>query len=295
VERYVGVTLLITGVLLILAAGRRQSWKAAASFCAVSGSLLVAWLVRNTLCTSTLMGARERSQTSLVHNAAAAAQVVSSWFLPRFVPSLVVIALILALSFTGKRWVRPAALFAAVYFVWIVASCSLVLLDEIDDRLLSPLYLPIVFILLGQEHRLLRMATPLLLIIIPITSTTKDVRAAVAHGAGGYASDAWTRSGVIGYLRSHPLSGAVYTNEPAATYLFLGRSFQELPPGAPGDSSVYDRMKEDADVQPTFLVWYQDGYDYVADRDDVLELFDAEIVTSQDDGTVYRLRARSDE
>src|SRR5207249_11569552 len=123
----------------------------------------------------------------------------------------------------GGRWARPAALFAAIYFAWLVASCSVTLLDEIDDRLLCPLYVPIVFILLGQNRLVLRLAMPLLLLILPILSTTKDVRAATAHGAGGYASDAWMRSGLVRYLRAHPISGEVYTNEPAATYLFLGR------------------------------------------------------------------------
>src|SRR5205085_2900459 len=117
VERYIGVTLIVTGLLLVLAGRQHRSRRAALGFCALSGSLLTIWLVRNILCTSTLMGSRERSHTSLVHSAAVAAHIVSAWFLPRFVPPLLIVALIVAMSFTGRKWVRPAAVFAAVYFV----------------------------------------------------------------------------------------------------------------------------------------------------------------------------------
>ena len=294
VQRYVGVTLIVTGLLLILTDSRRRCWKAAIGFCAISGSLIAIWLVRNVLCTSTLMGSREPSHTSLLQNVAIAAQVLSSGFLPRVVPSLLIVALIIALSFTGKRWVRPPAVFAAVYFAWIVVSSSMVLIDKIDHRYLCPLYLPITLILLGQQGRVLRLAMPLLLLAVPIVSTTRDVRAAIAHGAGGYATDAWIHSGLLRYLRSHPLSGRIYTNEPAASYLFLGRTFEGLPVGPADTGEVYDDMRADAGARPTYLVWYQDGYTNRADLDDVLEPYDAEIVTSQSDGAAYRLRADSD-
>jgi len=288
------VTLIVTGLLLILSRRKDRSWKAAAGFCVVSGSLLAIWLALNYLCTSTLTGSREPSHTSLIHSTVVAAQILSRWFLPHFVPSLLIVALLAALSFTGRRWIRPAAVFAGVYLVGIVVSCSLTLLDEIDDRLLCPLYVPIVLILLGQSRLFLRLATPLLLLIIPVISTIDDVHAANACGAGGYATDAWVRSGLIGYLRSHPIRGEVYTNEPAATYLFLGRTFQELPVDPPGEGEMYDRMRADALARPTYLVWYKSGYDNVADLDDVLDLFDAAVVTSKPDGAVYRLRVDAD-
>ena len=82
---------------------------------------------------------------------------------------------------------------------------------------------------------------------------------------------------------------------PAAPKSSLLPPFQELPIGAPANNEVYRQMQANARDGPTYLVWYGSGYDNVADLDDILDLFRAEVVTSQPDGAVYRLRGEADE
>lgn len=105
-------------------------------------------------------------------------------------------------------------------------------------RILAPLYLPLMLLLvcagtwMWKNFSLIgRAAIVLLTIYIFGVSITGQARAVteLSKGGQGYASFKWYDSKVIAYLKTLPADAPIYTNEPGAVYLYLGRGCRVLP------------------------------------------------------------------
>jgi hypothetical protein len=170
--RYIGVTVILTGAILIVlnrrvGFGRRMA--SAAAFCGIAALPLAGWLARNWLLTGTLAGERFPSSLSLLENVSMAGASVLDFFFstPRVLPAplgVTIFGLFAAVLFApalfmhyrqeeGERertvplmmvWVT----FIAVYIAAIIASAALVSMDTIGGRLLLPIYAPLVIYLL---------------------------------------------------------------------------------------------------------------------------------------------------
>ncbi len=296
--RYVGVTVVAAGAILLLLepvkAIHKRLWRVAA-YVVLSMLPFGLWLGRNLVVSSTLMGPRASGQATVVQNIVYTLQVISLWFLPRSVPPLArVIAVALmfaALAATlviarrviaGKNYQKlavtlvPVVCFSIVYIAFLVVSAAAFGIDPISNRLLSPLYVPLLLVAaIGLEtamhlprnrlHKKL-LAGALLCgfavwLFLPLRRTAMMITTRMASGAGGYSTERWRTSDLISKLLQTSLRGQVYSNDPAVLYLLGGINAQWSPrkyalgsPNTPVDELPRFVKSLDTGLR-TYLVW----------------------------------------
>ena len=323
-QRYVGLALIAAAALALLATPPRRTreWVGAGGLAAATAFPLLLWLARNYHLTRTLTGWRGPSSVSLPQNTTLFGGVVAAWYLPPHARwgggwSAGVLACVVLVMLSGvlrhgtwrqEFWKRSTAFLFVIgaYSLWILVSASLVAFDPINNRLLCPIYLPLLLCILllldtwPAEGRLRRWAQPfawasaLPLVLFPAGQTLEDVARSGRSGPGGYASSGWSRSSLVRYLREHSLADhPLYTNDPAALYLFLGLRSSLVPERTTPsilDSEEYERMEQVVgSARGVYLVWFRQGYAGLYGRDEVCSEFGVEEQTTQPDGTVVLL------
>jgi hypothetical protein len=179
--RYVGVVLIPVGVLMILFRSQtplKTRILRLLSFLVISLAPWGAWVTRNYLLTGTLMGPRYSSTSSLLANLRLTVLSILSGFIGsrhgRLVPVRILSAVALvstaiaagfvllrrwrtadprARAHAGLRLADPLLLFTALYMILIVVSSTTTAYDPIDNRLMSPVYVPIVVLLFALVDR----------------------------------------------------------------------------------------------------------------------------------------------
>lgn len=264
-DRYAGAALLLTGAAFLLA---HRAWPLhrrlgrAMLFGAASGLPLALWLLRNVRATGTLTGPRGgMGPQPLADVLVGSARTLAGWLLPPAAPAwgqaaaLGGLALLVAAAFLLRGGARPARVrlrlrvalgFTLVYAAFVTAAGAAGLSDAPNGRLLAPLLVPLVFMAAhGLEAALAamrragwrRLAQVLavcagLWLAWPLTSTAAYVYVRAKIGGGGYHTEAWQASAMVRWLKTHPPEGVVYSNLPAAAYLFTRRYARAWPPAA---------------------------------------------------------------
>ena len=176
--RYIGVTLIISGVLMLLFAPDvpvRQRLKQAFAFGAISSLPLAGVMVRNQLASGTLFGIRTEaagqgpSRQSLFDSLGQIVEVFQQWADPLFLirwqlqhsPWLIACLLLLlaALLLVTPRPSRASSvfwIFALMYLAIIAVVAPLTVSQEIDSRYLVPVYVPLLFVAAFWLDALLR-------------------------------------------------------------------------------------------------------------------------------------------
>lgn len=235
--RHVGVAMVATGAAVLLFApaaplGQRLRWSL--GFAGVSGTLVAAWIVRNLVETSSPVGDRLEGSLPLGTALDDALTVVAAWFLPNAVPDAIRIAALLtatgALLFAAVRFMAserrrslaPLALFTGIFVLLMIASAAGTELDRLDDRLLSPAYVPGLVLalavlddLLGRfaDRRAVFAFGAVVAVAVAFTAIAgiKTLRE-IARDGGTYTSQRWQASPVLGVLRANPPSVPVFSN-----------------------------------------------------------------------------------
>ena len=285
--RYAGVTVILTGAVLLLT--RRnvsfaRNFLAATAFGAVSATLVAAWLARNYLLFHSLAPGRGASSYSLLFNVGRSLASVAYWLVP-FGPTIwhnVREPLLATLSSTGARvlmvllgggivlgiaflaWLglrnrstlqrlgasrlAPAVAFIVIYVGYLVLAASVVRFEEIGTRLMSPVYVPIILVIVwavdaaqrllavDRRRRALQLVPTIALavwLLLPLGAASLQVGQAVQNGAGpGTANSRWADSETMSYLKEHPIDGArLYSNRADYVYLLAGQRSKWLPSG----------------------------------------------------------------
>jgi hypothetical protein len=176
--RYIGVTAIITGLLLLFLQSKKFQHKLAnmVAFGLVSTVPLMMWFARNYIVFSTTVGSRMPSQYTLGQNLKLTFMTVASWFLPRtwFSGPLKVAALACIILLTifivifalpgGKKYrasdripdhgkgsaayIITPAFFVVVYTIYLVVSAATVAIDVIGTRLLGPVFVPMILMII---------------------------------------------------------------------------------------------------------------------------------------------------
>ena len=305
--RFIGVTLVVAGLVLVFARRgttvRRRIWDAA-EFGAVSAIPSALWAVRTYLLSATLTGERGPSPYSLVENLSFAAATMAKWFLPvtartphgvasaaGIVVGIAVVA-VLAVTLlraslgperigrTSRAEMLPLALFPTVYIVWLVASSTAIAFSPISDRLLAPIYVPLIYLVVlavdGARQRSVgrsgRLAAGAALVAVfalwlayPVARTLKYGKYYIDNGAGGYASDDWQKSESLTLFNAAGLTDPIWSNAPDAVYFFTGRhaiygprkSLFNSPASTDRDNLALFRESLARDGEAR-LVWFQD-------------------------------------
>ncbi len=157
--RYLGVVIVFVGLVSLLACQHTELHRRAKDgllFGLATCVPMALWLGRNYVVTGTLTGLRGPSAVSFLSNLRLTATTMLGW------GPLVALFSLLALpvlgrlrrqshSFSSLQSVVPimAVAFVACYALFLVVSASLVAYDPIDDRLLAPVYAPLVLAIAG--------------------------------------------------------------------------------------------------------------------------------------------------
>ncbi len=333
--RYAGLSLILTGAAVLLVHRRpsiTQRFRDVALFCVVSLLPVVPWFLRNYLVSSTFMGYRVPSSSGLVASIGETISVGTAWFLPTALPvsiraalmALLFLSIIVVAAWTLRRsgersipvdvWqVVPLVFFIVIYTAFLIRSVTFTALNAIDDRYLSPIYVPLVLTLIFIARKITttrnnlfgtRMARAGLLVGLmlwlsyPAVNVLRNVRTYRDRGAGGFHTARWVDSDLIEYLRAHPLEGLVFSNDAYGMYLLTGQVSRVSPAKHFYESQTVTRdlveFKQLLEANGhAYLVWFDGGsdYDYLVTVAELGSLYEVEPVVSTADGTIYTVRS----
>jgi len=174
-DRYMGVTIVLAGCLLLLFQRKKIAERFADAFVFgfISSFPTMVWIARNYIVSSTLVGLRTPASATLFENIKRTVKTIISWlvpyrnfndplvFLQAAAAALVVLSLaaLLLLVFSRRGYTEDARagewlrinrfsavvlmLYAAIYIIWMIASATSVAFDPIGDRYMLPVYVPV--------------------------------------------------------------------------------------------------------------------------------------------------------
>ncbi|MBS1665460.1 MAG: hypothetical protein JST68_30745 [Bacteroidetes bacterium] len=299
VTRYAGVAVVAMGGFLMLCDGRlRWSWRKIghmALYGVVSISFLALNLYRNYKLTHTLTGYREKGLTPFLTNLHDFGSVFCDW-LPFFnerYDSAVFVALVFLVLITGifvYRLVRRvdffsydtiAITFFIVYGGFILYTSTVSRFQQLDSRLLSPLFLPWLWGGTIWIPAAIRRAGPRwkpaglgLAAVAGVCFLLGEIKAwrenwEGIHYAGipGYTETQWLKSQTLDYVRTHKdrfqLPGNVYSNASEGLWFLAGMMKSDLMPHKefPEDIAYMFRSKY------FVVIWFND-----ADNSDLIDM-----------------------
>jgi len=323
-QRYIGVTLALTIATIILAywpsSSLRKRIALSAGFFIVSCFPLGLYLARNYILTSTLTGFRVPSQYTCYQNLNDTLNVISIWFVPAEIPSW--IRKILLMLFGGaagfhilysiwkdrKSTIRDAqvpviVLFTCVYVLTVVVLAGTVSFDRLSDRILSPIYVFVVFLFIksaddllayGSQSRHRKAAMSVLFVSLSLYWTGYTVYRvhdkAIYHctyGAGGYSHKTWRESDLLRVIQQESIQGRFFSNAADVLYIFADMSATASPFRAETIEEFREKMSK---KEPNYLVWFDVGRkDYIYNLDEIRDIFVLETIRQCQDGAIYRI------
>lgn len=325
-QRYAGVTTIQTGLVIIVAVASGypmlRRLKHAAVFCLLAAAPLMMWGLRNQSLTSKWVGSRALSGYRPTDNLRFTLDVLTSWFVPEVAGyplrlisvSLVLLGLIaLTASLASKTGggesprsslVWSSVTFIVLYTVFLLISASLIAFDRIDDRLLSPIYIFVVFLILilvdnayGRLKSLLPkervaglvvLGSCLLWLSYPIVLTYNQASHKMENGAGGYNTVEWRESSLVRWLQENRLEGRVFSNAVEALYAFTGAPVQPIP--LRHGVVVVERLRESMSEKGTnYLVWFE-GFRRGALYEEVAKALVLEKLETFPEGGVFMIK-----
>ena len=335
--RYAGYSVVLSGILLLLLAHNRRSLRERLLNATVFGLIAVLpmapWFAKNYAISSTLTGQRHASIQPLAESASHAVYTVACWLMPSQIPIppriLIARALLIMLTVlwtivarrrreSDDEGVGSAAAVLAwvllVYVVLLVISASRVATDPIDNRLMSPAYVPLMLMIpLAIQalrsrfgpHSAARTAGAVMAVLFglwltyPAYCTAHTVRACRRDGAGRYLKAAWNDSRLTSYLKSKPLNGPVYSNSPEAAYILAGIG-AKLSPTAPKrptpkmHSPSLAEFKSAIKAKGAYLVWFSnDNYrPWLHPLPEIRSVCNTKLLFRGAGGSVYMVRLR---
>jgi hypothetical protein len=324
-QRYAGVSLILTGALLILTslsgASIRRRLKYLAGFGILSSAPLAAWLYRNHLTGRTTGGqslnwaaVKEMGQTCR-----RGGEIVAAWLFDPSWPASnsliglgVILALIVVLTHLARRrlndsdtdralQIRCAAVFGPVYFGFL-AFCASGLYWMPEQRTLSPIYVVLMLCVVAGIENACRLLGKVLR-CMPIVESVcvalcvawllgrqpimrRQVAGCIQVGTSPYCSAVWQESPLILWLRDHPLSGGVFSNAPDAVYILTGIGAETTPPCSWDIARFARRL---ASAEASYVVWfYRKNHESFWDLPELLSRYEMEEMVDLPDGRIYR-------
>lgn len=270
--RYVGVTIVLTGVFAIFFLSQAPFKKkvfAAIGYVALSGLPLILWYVRNWM-----VAGSTSNRVFAIHwpkkgNFLIGIDTITGWFLPQAIPIQIrqyillagVIILVIILILWARRirkegspiktcqpfrFVLISLLFCLIYSLSLLISRSFFdASTRWNSRILSPIYLAGLLALIvtiwqaGQVERfrwrkILACAMIAVLFVFYLPQTYQFLLVSYREGYG-FSGAAWKNSETMQILEQFSPDGILYSNNPTAIYFVLGRQAISIP-------EQYDRV-----------------------------------------------------
>lgn len=318
VTRYAGISLIGTGALLLLCDPQLRPLRKGRQILVFGGSALLfpaINLCHNLLAGGALIGKREKGITSFGSNLHDFGSVFCDWLhIPNDHPLLVsAVGLGWILLFIGVVFSRLrrrerlfsveniATAFFIVYASFILVSATLSRFQQLDSRLLSPLFIPWLWgsasLVAGwlASHHSTRRRVLFLAVVLAVISllagqgladreTWQDIK---DGGIPGYTDDDWRRSATMQFARKNASmlqsDAGLYSNAYDALW-FLGDLRADLLPHKDFPGEINRLLARDR----LYVVWFNDGIN--------TDLIDIALISRYkrlagmfpfDDGTVY--------
>jgi len=220
------------------------------------------------------------------------------------------------------------ALFLVVYTGAILATVTSTLVEELNDRYLAPSYLAAVLLFLVNLKNIFSLDIKLIqakkeffgkLIRTGILGgialgiwfgtganyvLTRAERM-VKYGAGGRNSVRWQQSETVGWLKSHPLSGDVFSNKIFTVFFFTRRTCKNIPikpTRKSGSSPALRRLSQRRlaefkravkSKERAYLVWFvAKPRPYAYDLEELQELCQMTVLQKFPDGAIIALNPK---
>lgn len=264
--RYIGVVFILTGVISILLFRRgspRVKFRHLLLFISISALPIGVWVIRNYFLSYTLFGPRASSIYTLSQNLTFAFNTFLSWYIPERISEHRSMLMLLSATIgflaglsTRGNWskartllseIGPLLLLIIAYVGFLLVSSTTTAYDQIDNRLLSPVFVPITLLLLflaskiltslteqrlSQKHANILLAVAIAVwLVYPARAAMSSITNAMSQGQG-YSSESWRNSQTIEYLLQNRMldSGRViYTNGPDALYILANLTAKTSP------------------------------------------------------------------
>jgi hypothetical protein len=329
-SRFIGITIIITGVLLLFLLNR-ESFKKKASEILLFGSLsslpTVIFLIRNYSLTGTLIGDRFGSERGFIENLIITYTKISEWYIPSQLPAMVWVPISLLFTFTvifliistlkkvfrkderKSKIIVTMVSFSVIYILYLLTSASNVGFTKLTHRFLSPVYIPLVISILVsasiicKDDMKIKKIIPNVIVIILISGSAISVLAASTgyfeDGTGVYSNDRWKTSQTLEYLSENPLEGGVYSNFPHQVYHFSGMEHARYTPlrnvqGSTKEIDGYSLLNESM-TESNFIIWLeidrQDRRDWLFDIEEIKNVYQLVVLWKFSDGTIYKVEA----
>ncbi|MFA6979579.1 MAG: hypothetical protein WC209_09675 [Ignavibacteriaceae bacterium] len=263
--RYTGVIIILTGVLCIVfftENQKKEKFRHSVIFLFITVFPITLWIIRNYFISGTLTGLRAPSSYTFFENISFFYYTVLSWYFPLNLAGIYFVFIFLIVStwiLFGRtpakfsigevfKLIGPSFIFIVCYSWIIVVSSTTTAYDKISDRLLSPIYIPLLFTLFFLADKILRwlrtnihqksvtllfVSGIILLMIFPAKNTIQITEEFTELSGWGFSSYEWRENKTIEYLNQHKLSEKnykFYSNEPEAVYILTGLTTMCSPP-----------------------------------------------------------------
>ncbi|MBY0481611.1 MAG: hypothetical protein K2Q21_09660 [Chitinophagaceae bacterium] len=285
--RFAGITIIATGFALILFDGSLttiRKIKQLFLFSTIGVSLLLINLIRNHQVTGTASGVREKALRTLGDNLLDIGGVFGTW-LPfigehRLAGAILLIVLILfAFGMLVYRILQQQFYqktetivygYFAVYAIFILAVSSISRFEDLSNRLLSPMYIPMLWLGTSwlpiyiqkqtKKYRIALTAISFLLFLFFLANQYKQNAAnwegIGAAGIPGYSELQWKNSPTIQYIKANKdtLNAPVFSDAEGAVFYLTGLHSKVLP-----HKEIATEKNKFLSHPKSIVIWFYDG------------------------------------
>lgn len=291
ITRYAGITVIATGLMLMVF-DQSLLWRKRIihilSFFLVAIALLLLNLWHNALLTSSLTGPRESGITPLQENVFFYGKVVCGWLAVSNVKPIVIsVVAVLSVLSTVLLFVRRSIYqknyrtaencfiaFSIVYTVFIIGISTLSHFEGINNRLLSPLFIPLLLSLTSGIPKFLprlkninyKIAFAFLSLLTAVFQfkQLKELNGMYDEvkqsGIPGYTDDSWQNSETARFLRNHAniflADYSIYSNAHEAAYFNGGIKSSSIP-HLNDQNDIHDFFAENGQ----YVIWFNQVLD----------------------------------
>ncbi|MEI6184567.1 MAG: hypothetical protein WCP65_03505 [Bacteroidota bacterium] len=301
ITRFAGITFIVVPGLLVLLNTNITLWKRWKNIIAgviVGITPLAINLIRNYYSTTEVAGNRQKGIYTLYDNISFSGKVFCEWFYntslttaTTFTVGLIILVLLVVYSIyilfriykyrSTTTYYKVATIYGTIYYLFILTIATLSRFETINNRLLSPLFIPVLLLMVHIGERLinstlfasLQRTKAIIVSMIFVVLLSKEVMASYDFyidvqdsGIGGYTEDSWRQSETIEYINEHLKqysdSIPVYSNSAHSLYLFTNTYFHLLP------EKTHDKKIAFMYTLPQFyVIWFKEE-----GNDDILPL-----------------------
>jgi len=329
-DRYVGITLVGTGALILLlegGGGFARRLGRAVLFGALASLLPLIWILRNMALTGAPAGERSPSTFSFLTNLQSALKQMGWWIVPERLGApggiLALLAVLAFLLVVGSRFrhggegtrrdLRVFALYSLLYLAFMLYTSSRYAFEVLHTRYLIGIHVPLFLAffrvldpLLAKRRGLLPRALAALLsvwLLYPAAQSLVVVRQSRAEGIYDYTLPAWRGSDLIACVKTDPPRDRLLSNQPEALYLLAGLESERSPRRTyhPTSRTPTGELAQLSGIlsgeQAVQLVWFDDTPAHpkrwnFETLESIGEVCRLEEVRRCRDGAVYRLLPR---